>query len=968
MKSAPVALLTDIAKRVTSFATLITLVRGDGTTLNFTQHDRPITFNGVYFRNDIPYNLSAIDTNSDLSADSTTLDVAIDGTVFTHRDIANDVYRGGQIEIALVDWKNLDAGKMILRQGWFTQLQDNRPQHLSLEIGGLMKVLDMGVGRTYQPGCDADLGDSRCRIALDPSQAYAPINPVVQGDWTYIYDKTLMTAIAGTNLDFETGDLTGWDVSTGASWAVTTTPHLPSSDGAEYLMGGASSATEQFVAQTFDLSAITAADIDAGKIAIAIFTRMAQIDDLTTSFPKTVVDILDADGNIIDTHDTRYLTMDTDNAWRERCQHVNLKPGARSVRYYLYGKTKTGTLAQLAFDKVEPYWYDITASSPNHNLIFKCVRTVDWTNPAHIYAIGNPGFESFTASVDTTENIPNWTKAGNIWGTRSTALSGVGVPRDTRFLIVGDNASGIQSDYTISQTIDFNASWVSLARLAQGKYVSRFSGIVVFGDTTSQAGCDLEFFDADGASLGVIAALEMTTNPTTAAVPFECTLTLPVHTASMKITLKVKSPPASSTALIGFDGLVMYMVDAERSDSKVDPATAFGDPATEFSFTSGTYSQDGNVIWRAFPALRMFDTVATVTDRKLFTGTNIVGGAGAYETAKIEWLSGANAGRTGLIRTWNFPTKGIKTYFPQLHPIQVGDRFAYYPSCQKRFKEDCVFKFNNAINFQGFPYLPGAIAPNTGGTSVNTPGSGSTTTGFLSNPQAPVVTTSNIATFPAALAEGDLLVIIAWSSSSDSIAGAPAGWRLRSSGSNISGASKCSSAAYTKVATAQDVIDGSVTLGASITLNACLSATPTTPIVDTPQSAVTVFNSAPSPLPADRVLAITQPLLNGAHPPGIAIAITGANGANTIATDDDPQIIPAGQDGVVQKQTFVNLLSSQVGTLAFATASVRATFFWVLDGSPGNFALQLGTKSGGVSIALGVFLPIVVQETTADSL
>lgn len=987
MKSAPAALLTNIAQNVTSFATLITLVRGDGKTLNFTQHDRPITFNGVYFRNDVPYNLSAIDTNSDLSVDTTTLEVAIDGTVFTHRDIGNDAYRGGQIEIALVDWKNLDSGKMVLRQGWFTQVQDNRPNTLSLEIGGLMKVLDMGVGRTYQPTCDADLGDSRCRISLDPSQAYSPLNPVIQGDWKYIYDRTLLTALSGTNLNFETGDITGWEVSDGAAWIATNTLlGAGQIEGSYFVNGNTASTTEQFLAQTFDVSSL-ATDIDAGNIAFVAFYCVAQLGDLTTTFPRSVVQVYDASGNLIDTKDTRYYALDTADKWRERCQHVNLKPGARTVKIYLYGKTKTGTIAKVGFDRLQPYVYNVTAASPTHNLIFKCVRTPNWAQPAYAYAIGNPGFEQNTRAVSTVEDIASWTKAGSFWGVATTALSGLGPPRDSRYLIAGDNGSNAQSTYTISQTLTFNASWVDLTRLAQGKYVGQFSGIVMYGDTVSQAGVQLEFFKADGVtSLGTIDALELGANAAVASVPFLCTFTFPIGTAAIKITPKAVSPVGVSLAKIGFDGFWLNVADAEHADATRDLKIGFGDAATAFSYTSGTYSQDGNLVWRAFPTLRLVDTVAAVTDRKLFTGTDITGDFGAYETAKIEWLSGANAGRTSLIRTWFPPTKEIKTYFPALNPIAVGDKFIYYPSCQKRFLEDCIFKFNNALNFQGFPYLPGTVAPDTDSDLVNTDAPPSptilTVTKVAGNASSGTGTTVALKT---GIAAGDLLIVVAWNGATKDLPAAPdASWTTAQA---VSG-TKTAAAVFAKVADAGDVTAGVVTV-ANATHWCADAATPSVPI----GSIVTaVYN--PTSLPGFAQTYVG----NGTRPAfvyntdtkrsvsGIALAnpavqldsgkytgfagfygiLAGVDGANTAALDETRTLRPSNwPSNAIGVPVYTNILDNAVcdrTVNGFDFTSVKLGMFCALT-PPGDTSETLimlggrpaagGTENLMLSIAVG---------------
>ena len=40
------------------------------------------------------------------------------------------------------------------------------------------------------------------------------------------------------------------------------------------------------------------------------------------------------------------------------------------------------------------------------------------------------------------------------------------------------------------------------------------------------------------------------------------------------------------------------------------------------------------------------------------------------------------------------------------NPIQVGDAYSVYAGCDKLLAS-CKTKFNNVINFRGFPHVPG---------------------------------------------------------------------------------------------------------------------------------------------------------------------------------------------------------------------------------------------------------------------
>ena len=66
----------------------------------------------------------------------------------------------------------------------------------------------------------------------------------------------------------------------------------------------------------------------------------------------------------------------------------------------------------------------------------------------------------------------------------------------------------------------------------------------------------------------------------------------------------------------------------------------------------------------------------------------------------------------------------IETWEPLRAPVLVGDQVRLIAGCDKRF-ETCRLKFNNLLNFQGFPDIPGedwvmavprSTNPNTGGS------------------------------------------------------------------------------------------------------------------------------------------------------------------------------------------------------------------------------------------------------------
>ena len=69
--------------------------------------------------------------------------------------------------------------------------------------------------------------------------------------------------------------------------------------------------------------------------------------------------------------------------------------------------------------------------------------------------------------------------------------------------------------------------------------------------------------------------------------------------------------------------------------------------------------------------------------------------------------SGAAVGLVGAIKRDEIgkKTRCIELWEPMRAPLAEGDLIELTPGCDKRF-ETCRLKFNNALNFQGFPDLP----------------------------------------------------------------------------------------------------------------------------------------------------------------------------------------------------------------------------------------------------------------------
>lgn len=81
---------------------------------------------------------------------------------------------------------------------------------------------------------------------------------------------------------------------------------------------------------------------------------------------------------------------------------------------------------------------------------------------------------------------------------------------------------------------------------------------------------------------------------------------------------------------------------------------------------------------------------------------------GWFSHGTLTWTSGARAGRTETLSEHRRDATGATLVFRSgtLPMVDEGDTFAIRAGCDKRFAT-CKAKFSNALNFRGFPHLPG---------------------------------------------------------------------------------------------------------------------------------------------------------------------------------------------------------------------------------------------------------------------
>jgi uncharacterized phage protein (TIGR02218 family) len=158
------ALQAHLDGRVTTLCRCFRLERTDGMVLGFTDHDRPIVFDGTAFEP-----VDGLDASEDVQASGFAVGgLEVTGALRSDRldaaDLAAGLYGDATVTVHLVNWST-PSERHLLRVGRIGEVT-REDGAFRAEIRGLAARLDEAKGRTFRPTCDADVGDARCAVDL----------------------------------------------------------------------------------------------------------------------------------------------------------------------------------------------------------------------------------------------------------------------------------------------------------------------------------------------------------------------------------------------------------------------------------------------------------------------------------------------------------------------------------------------------------------------------------------------------------------------------------------------------------------------------------------------------------------------------------------------------------------------------------------------------------------------------------
>jgi uncharacterized phage protein (TIGR02218 family) len=164
VKTLPPGLQAHLDSGTTTLCWCWKIVRRDSASLGFTDHDAPVSFGGLSYEAVAGFTASEVQSMLGLAVDNLTVTGALSSEALNEHDLAAGLYDNAAIEIWRVNW-TMPVERVLMRKGSLGEVKRGKTG-FQAEVRGLAHILNQPVGRAYGHGCDADLGDGRCKLAL----------------------------------------------------------------------------------------------------------------------------------------------------------------------------------------------------------------------------------------------------------------------------------------------------------------------------------------------------------------------------------------------------------------------------------------------------------------------------------------------------------------------------------------------------------------------------------------------------------------------------------------------------------------------------------------------------------------------------------------------------------------------------------------------------------------------------------
>jgi len=359
MRTIPTALATHLDQEVTSLATVWKIIRKDGVTFRMTDCDVPLTVNGEVYSSINSYQRSAVDTELGLKSDNMEISGFFDSTSITQQDIDNGLFDGAELRIWIVNHRDTSQGVIALMRGRLGEFEHTESGLFNATFRSIAEAFRNRIGNKTSPTCRADLGNSKCKVPLQP--------PIVQrgreyaaGDFVRVITNTTginTYTVPVANPGFESTLTGSWTVVQGFVTRDTALDGVAPYAGSQLLRGNTNGALNQ-VEQVINLETmVTGLDLDLVDTGRATISGNGHgLSGTLTAIPKgrIVYELLDANDDVTTVLlDTEFITFFPQQTWVEKSfADKPIPPLSRKLRITLWMQRDPAELyAHIGFDE-----------------------------------------------------------------------------------------------------------------------------------------------------------------------------------------------------------------------------------------------------------------------------------------------------------------------------------------------------------------------------------------------------------------------------------------------------------------------------------------------------------------------------------------------------------------------------------------------------------------------------------------
>ena len=164
MKQISEDLAGHLAGGVTTLAYCWVVTRSDGVKLGFTDHDRLLEADGTACQPETGLQPSSLARGTGLATGGGDVSGTLSSPALSDDDLEAGFWDGACVDVYRVNWAE-PSQTVLLRRARVGEVS-RRGEAFQAELRGLAHVLEAKRGRVFARACDADLGDSRCKVDL----------------------------------------------------------------------------------------------------------------------------------------------------------------------------------------------------------------------------------------------------------------------------------------------------------------------------------------------------------------------------------------------------------------------------------------------------------------------------------------------------------------------------------------------------------------------------------------------------------------------------------------------------------------------------------------------------------------------------------------------------------------------------------------------------------------------------------